>query len=174
MPKPAQQVRRENFSAEVERLGGKKAFIDRTDENPDMVNQILRGKENGGRNIGDRLARRLEAEVLKRPLYWLDQDHSKALEAKANATKDDQRSQSLFNNQVENDIDAVRHAISALYAFIASERPAEAARIAAAMRDQETGIPQKFLENDGFVKLLMKVLDKGARRARIAPPSPSA
>lgn len=178
MDKPAHQIRRENFASEVERIGRKtssdpkdwpKAFADATEENIDYVRQVLKGKDAGGRNIGDKAARRIEAEVLGRPLNWLDQDHAK----KNTAPGSDGRSQGLFNNQVENDIDAVRHAVSALYAFIAAERPAEASRMAAAMRDPKDGIPTKFLEH-GFVKLLLRALDKGARKAKIAPPSPSA
>jgi transcriptional regulator with XRE-family HTH domain len=83
---------------------------------------------------------------------------------------DDKRPAGLIKSQTDNDIDALSYVVSALFAQIAAERPAEGARLAEAMRQQ---IPIEFSSN-GLGRKLIAILEKGARKARIAPPSSSA
>lgn len=158
MPKSAAEIRRENFAAEVEKAGGAQKFADLHEGNVDYVRQMLNGKGvKGGRNIGDRSARRIEG-YLKKPKNWLDQDHS------------DPRSPALVTNQAENDVDALRFFAAALTAAMAAIRPGEGAAVAATLRKKA---PKKFVEN-GLLKELLQVLDKGSKKAKIRPPAPFA
>lgn len=151
------EIRRRNYAAEVDKAGGVDRFFDKYGTNPDYVRQLLNGKGvKGGRNIGDRAARKIE-KMLNRPENWMDQDHT------------EKRSPALALNQGENDVDALRFFAAALTATMAIMRPAEARAVAAAIRLEA---PDKFAKN-GLLKTLLKVLDK-AKKAKTGPREPSA
>ncbi len=63
-----EEVRRHNFNQRVEKMGGQSAFIEKTGYNQGQVSQI----QNGGRNIGEKLARKLE-RLAEWPRLSLDQ-----------------------------------------------------------------------------------------------------
>lgn len=75
----------------------------------------------------------------------------------------------LAQSRVENDIDALRYAVSALVATMVIHRPAEAVDAAAAIRRQ---VPAKFLDR-GFVQSLLAKLDVAAKPSRAAARAPS-
>jgi hypothetical protein len=60
MLKSAKDIRREKFTAEVNKAGGVKQFVELYSENPDYVRQLISGKT----PMGHRAARRLEAGKL--------------------------------------------------------------------------------------------------------------
>lgn len=66
--------------------------------------------------------------------------------------------QDLVISRLQNDVDSLRYALSALVAVMASHRPAEGADVARTIRKH---VPAKFV-NQGFVLELLKALDKGA------------
>lgn len=151
----AAELRRHNFAAAVEKAGGVPAFCRSTELNPDYVRQLLNGKDvKGGRNIGDRAARKIEALIGKDP-NWLDQAHGPVAVAQAPARPP------TVPRQVENDIDALRLAVGALFTDLASTRPAEGARLAERIR---ATVPENF-QDRGLLFALLEVLDTGARAA---------
>jgi len=60
--------------------------------------------------------------------------------------------------RLENDVDALRYAMSALVSAMVIHRPAEAADVAKVVRKH---VPAKFVSH-GFVAELLRALDKGA------------
>jgi transcriptional regulator with XRE-family HTH domain len=71
----------------------------------------------------------------------------------------DQRRPDLAMRRVENDVDSLRFALSAIVAATVIHRPAEALAVAAALRRE---VPEKFRER-GFVHELLVTLDAAAR-----------
>lgn len=150
------EIRRNNFAAEVEKVGGIHEFVEKYGTNVDYVRQLLNGKDTkGGRNIGDRAARKIEG-LLNKPANWMDQDHS------------EKRSPALIVNQAENDVDALRYFVAALTATMVVTRPAEAVAVAQTIRNKA---PKKFVEN-GLLKELLKGLDV-AKKSKSRPPAAS-
>lgn len=66
--------------------------------------------------------------------------------------------QDLVISRLQNDVDSLRYALSALVAVMASHRPAEGLDVARTIRKH---VPHKFV-NQGFVSELLKALDRGA------------
>jgi hypothetical protein len=50
------ELRRENFNAVIDRLGGQAVFIEKTNMNQGQISAL----QNGGRNMGEKLARKIE------------------------------------------------------------------------------------------------------------------
>lgn len=159
----AAEVRRHNFAAAVEAAGGVPAFCKKTELNPDYVRQLLNGKDNkGGRNIGDRAARKIE-ELLGMGRNWLDQVHGpigmEARESRRVAEPDFQTA------QTENSLHAIRLALGALFIEMARSRPAEGARVAETIR---ATIPENY-QDRGLLSGLLEALDAGAAATKAAP-----
>jgi len=66
------QIRRANLLVLLEQYGADREFADRARIAPGFLSQLKMGGDAGGRNIGEKLARRLEAE-LNLESGWLDQ-----------------------------------------------------------------------------------------------------
>lgn len=163
MGKPAHQVRRENFAAKVARAGGPKAFAERYDENIDYVRQILKGKDGGGRNIGDRAARRIE-KMLGEPMYSLDADRS--------APKDAEQ-------RTGGDVIALQIAVESILSALVSRLPGSAsaflADLAEAAKEREfptdagelltlVGIAKSAQEAEEESALPRRLRDSGGRK----------
>lgn len=65
-------------------------------------------------------------------------------------------------SRIANDIDALRYAVGAIATAIATTRPDEGDLIVAGLR----GVPQKFLEKEGSIHLLLATVEAASRQAR--------
>jgi hypothetical protein len=160
----AAEVRRHNFASAVEAAGGVPAFCKKTELNPDYVRQLLNGKDHkGGRNIGERAARKIEG-LIGKERNWLDQVHGpvgvKAAERPAREPQPEFQAA-----QLENSLHAIRLALGALFVDMARFKPAEGARVAETIR---ATIPENF-QDRGLLAGLLEALDAGTAAAKVAP-----
>jgi hypothetical protein len=169
MPLSAAQIRRKNFAAIVDAAGGPAEFGRDYDMNPDYIRQVLRGKGNGGgRNIGDRSARKIEA-LLGKPANWLDQLQpapKRGARRVAEPSLDEALpvSEDQFRRTVSDDIQALRYVVGALFGALSATRPDVAAEAARILR---TTTPPEFLDR-GLAAGLLEIVD-GASAAAQAP-----
>lgn len=71
------EIRRNKLRSLIEEMGGRQPFLDRTGKGDAQISQLLTGKradKKGGRNLGNKLAREIEAACGK-PYLWLDDLH---------------------------------------------------------------------------------------------------
>lgn len=146
-----------NIRKAVDDAGGPSAFASSVGSGRWSQGQVSQWiSEANPKPIGDKLARRLES-ALRMPAgafdNWQDLLH-----------QHDLRSPDLVTNQLENDIDAIRYALAGFTAVLASERPAEGARVAAAIRKS---VPANFVVR-GFLQTLLATLDRGAAQVSAA------
>jgi hypothetical protein len=166
MPLSASEIRRKNFTVLVQNAGGIPKFSEKTELNTDYIRQLLNGKENkGGRNIGERVARKVET-VLSLPKNWLDHVHTE--EDERGATTDypgkNAPSKVLAGVRIDNDIDAIRHALGAIFTVMGVMRPDEGELVADALR---ASVPKKFL-HQGLIPDLLEALESGRQAAKEA------
>lgn len=159
----AAEIRRLNYAQAVAEAGGVPEFVKKYeayDLNPDYVRQLLNGKDvKGGRNIGARSARKIEA-MLGKPENWLDQLHGPmGLEALERAPAPPKP---VFQaHQQANDIHAIRLAVAALYNHLAATRPDEGTALASGLRET---IEEPY-QNNGLLQELLSSLDMGTAEA---------
>jgi hypothetical protein len=145
MPKPISQIRREHFSAHVEKAGGIDKFVSKTNGNPDYVRQVLRGGPKPGTNLGHRKAREYEALLGDPPNSW-DQD----MEA-----------------NMPDSIEELRHAIGALYTVVGVMRPDAGMALHSTLKAKA---PRRLFEpidgRSSYLTELVEALDVAVRNAR--------
>lgn len=141
MLKSAKDIRREKFTAEVERVGGVKQFVDTYGENPDYVRQLISGVT----PMGHRAARRLE-RLLGKPENWMDAQDEKTPDKHA-----------------ENDMRAVRATLECLIVAVTANLPGVAGDFASLLLDRTRRAG--FSDDKGLVADVLDIVGEGQNAA---------
>lgn len=102
------EIRRANLNLLIAQAGSSAALADRSDASASYLSQVKNGtrsKDGTQRNLGPKLARRLEA-AMRKPTGWMDKEHPLGGEAEVRDTGA-AYSQELYHRLAKSIIDAV-------------------------------------------------------------------
>jgi hypothetical protein len=129
------------------------------------------GKATGtsARNVSDANARKIERGLRLDP-GWIDSDSPLPDMSRGDDLLDQAGpTKGFLQSRADNDMDAMRYALGAICAVIATKRPAEGDAIARALRRA----PQKFLAKEGSVHELIQALEAASRQAKARKRAPA-